>query len=101
MGFVMSNFIIALGFKGFLLGLIYLIITRFIFLFFLGILIISLLKIACLILNLILKKRNNSKEIILKALKRAIICFIIIMVNDVILYFLGDNLVKIFQFLIN
>ena len=62
MGFVMSNFIVALGFKGFLFSLIYLIITRFIFLFFLGILIISLLKIAYLIFNLILKKNGNLKD---------------------------------------
>ena len=100
MGFVMSNFIVALGFKGFLFGLIYLLITRFIFLFFLSILIISIIKIAFLIINLILKKNGNSKELIFKELKRVLICFIFIMLNDTILYFLGDNIVKIFQFLV-
>ena len=100
MGFVLSNFVIVAGFKGFLFGLIYLVITRLVFIFFFGIVAISLLKITYYLINLLIKKKRQNKEIIFILLKRVLLAFLIIMLNDLFLYFLGDNLVKIFKFLV-
>lgn len=100
MGIVISNFIIIGGFKGFIFGLIYIIITRLAFLFLFSIMAVALIKITILLINLIFKKNSDNKNKIFFQLKKCLICFILIMINDTILYFLGDNLVKIFKFLI-
>lgn len=99
-GFIISNFIIVAGFKGFIFGLIYVLVTRLIFLFFLGILTIALIKISYYLFKSIFNKRINYKNIIAGQVKRAILAFIIILINDTFLYFLGDNLVNIFKFLV-
>lgn len=99
-GFTISNFTICLGFKGFIYSLIYVLITKLVYLFFLTILITSLIKIGFNMSKIILKRKNTSKDLILFLFKRVIICFIIILLNDIFLLFLGNNLINIFKFLV-
>ncbi len=101
MGFLLANFILCYHFKGFIFGLFYLLITKLLFIFLLFIILPSLLKIASYILKLLIGKRKLNKDYILLYLKKGIICFLFIFLNDLFLYFLGDNLVNIFKFIIN
>lgn len=95
-GFTMSNFVLVAHFKGFIFGLIYVLITKVIFLFFLLIFIISTIRIGLIVL----KKEKLKKEKIYVLSKRVLLCFILILINDLILYFLGDNLINVFNFLV-
>ena len=92
----MSNFVLVAHFKGFIFGLIYVLITKVIFLFFLLIFIISIIRIGLIVL----KKEKLKKEKIYVLSKRVLLCFILILINDLILYFLGDNLINVFNFLV-
>ncbi len=100
MGFLISNFFLVKHLKGLIFGIIYLIITRLVFCFFYFILLINLLKIGYQMINLVFKKRQYHKDYVLMYLKKCLICLIFILINDLILYFLGDNLVNIFKFLV-
>ncbi len=99
-GFTISNFTICLGLKGFIYSLVYVLITKLVYLFFLNILITSLIKIGFNVGKIIVRKKDSSKDIIIFLFKRVIICFLVILLNDIFLLFLGDNLINIFKFLV-
>ena len=95
-GFTICNFVIVAHFKGFIFGIIYILITKAVYLFFLLIFIISIIRIGIIVL----KREKLKKEKIYILGKRALVCFIFIIINDLILYFLGDNLINVFNFLV-
>ena len=89
------------GAKGLLYGIIYVIITKGIYLFFLTIFIIAILKIALMIFKRIFKGQRINKESLNILIKRILICIGAILLSDIILYFWGSNLITIFNFLLN
>lgn len=96
-GFVIRSFTFIKGFKGFIFSLVYLLITKVIYLFFLFLLIMTLIKLSIKII----RKDNFKKEKIFILSKRSLLCFIIIFLNDLFLYFGGGKILNIFNFLIN
>ena len=100
-GFTVTSLISIFGIKGLLYGIIYVIITKGIYLFFLSIIIVSLLRVSLIILKSIFNKENIDKEKLALLLKKNLICIVIILINDIILYFWGTNLITIFNFLLN
>ena len=100
-GFTVTSLISIFGIKGLLYGIIYVIITKGIYLFFLSIIIVSLLRVSLIILKSIFNKENIDKEKLALLLKKILICIAIILINDIILYFWGTNLITIFNFLLN
>ena len=100
-GFTVTSLISIFGIKGLLYGIIYVIITKGIYLFFLSIIIVSLLRVSLIILKSIFNKENIDKEKLALLLKKNLICIAIILINDIILYFWGTNLITIFNFLLN
>jgi len=99
-GFIISIFSIVLGFKGFIFSIIYLIITKSIFLFFYLIFVLSSMKLSFSLIMIILKKNKCLSKYQSILVKRMIICFIIINIVDFILYFWGNYLLNIFNFLV-
>ncbi len=97
LGFIISCITTIKGFKGFLYSLIYIFITKGVYLFFLFLLVLFLTKLSLTIL----KKNNLKKERIFNLSKKSLICLIIVFVNDLILYFWGNQIINIFNFLIN
>lgn len=93
LGFLFTGIINYLGLKGLLNGFIFIFFNKFIY-------------IACLIYLLYLSinyffqiKHRLSKDIIMsKYLKRFIIVFIIIVINDIIIYFLTPKILSLFIF---
>ena len=100
-GFTVTSLTFIFGIKGLLYGIIYVIITKGIYLFFLSIIIVSLLRVSLIILKSIFNKENIDKEKLALLLKKNLICIAIILINDIILYFWGTNLITIFNFLLN
>ena len=100
-GFTVTSLISIFGIKGLLYGIIYVIITKGIYLFFLSIIIVSLLRVSLIILKSIFNKENIDKEKLALLLKKNLVCIAIILINDIILYFWGTNLITIFNFLLN
>ena len=100
-GFTVTSLTSIFGIKGLLYGIIYVIITKGIYLFFLSIIIVSLLRVSLIILKSIFNKENIDKEKLALLLKKNLICIAIILINDIILYFWGTNLITIFNFLLN
>ncbi len=100
-GFTVTSLTSIFGIKGLLYGIIYVLITKGIYLFFLSIIIVSLLRVSIIILKNIFKKENIDKEKLVLLLKKILICIATILINDIILYFWGTNLITIFNFLLN
>ena len=100
LGFTLMTLIDIFGIKGLLYGLIYIIITKGLFLFFSFIFIISLLKINILVFKRIFHSQNISKDNLSLLLKRSLICIAIILLGDIIIYFGGAKLITLFNFLL-
>lgn len=101
LGFTLMTLISIFGIKGLLYGLIYIIITKGIYLFFLTIMIVSLLKMSINILKRLFSKETLSKDNLSLLIKRILFCIGIIFINDIILYFFGTKLITIFNFLLD
>lgn len=98
-GFVVSSITYIFGIKGMLYGSIYILISRLVYIIVLIIFNVNLFKIIkCNIDSLVYKKGN--KESLSVFYKRSIVFIGIILINDVILYFVGGKLVNLFNFLI-
>ena len=83
-GFTVTSLTSIFGIKGLLYGIIYVIITKGIYLFFLSIIIVSLLRVSLIILKSIFNKENIDKEKLALLLKKNLICIAIILINDII-----------------
>ena len=101
LGFMLMSLINIFGVKGFLYGLVYIIITKSIYLFFSLILVTSFLKLSIIILKKIFQKDKWNRENINILIKRILLCIAIILIFDVILYFGGAKLITLFNFLLN
>lgn len=98
-GFIISSITCIFGIKGILFGVLYVIISKLVFVVLFIIFSVNLFKIVkCVIDYLVYKKRN--KESLVMFMKRSIVFIGIIMISDVILYFGGAKLINIFNFLI-
>lgn len=82
--------------NGFAYSILYNIITKLILMIMLLKIFKSLIKIG----KTIIKKEKNKKEIIIKYLKQAFIYFSIIIINDFLLYFLGNKILSMLLFII-
>ena len=99
-GFLLMALIDIFGIKGLLYGLVYVIITKGIYLFLALLFVLALIKIAIMFLKALISKEKINKDSLSKLLKRIFICIAIILISDVILYFGGTKLINAFNFLI-
>lgn len=99
-GFIISSLTGIFGIKGMLYGIIYVIITKGIFLVMLLVFSVTLFKIIKNIMEKIIYK-NKGKDLIVVLFKKVLLCIVIILIFDVIMYFFGSGLINIFNFLIN
>lgn len=98
-GFIISSITCIFGIKGMLFGVLYVIVSKLVFVVLFIIFSVNLFKIVkCVIDYLVYKKRN--KESLVMFMKRSIVFIGIIMISDIILYFGGVKLINIFNFLI-
>ena len=100
-GFLLMSLIEIFGVKGLIYGLIYLIITKGIYLFFLTIFILALIKIIILIIKRLIWHQKMNKNLLVTYCKKILICIGVIILSDIILYFGGTKLISIFNFLLN
>lgn len=101
MGFIISSLINILGIKGLLYGIIYILISKCIYIFFLSIFAVTLIKIVFIVVFKLLKGIKINKDLLILLVKKALICIAIILIYDIILYFFGTKLINIFNFLLN
>ena len=99
-GFLLMALIDIFGIKGLLYGLVYVIITKGIYLFLALLFVLALIKIAIMFIKAIISKEKINKDSLSKLLKRIFICIAIILISDIILYFGGTKLINVFNFLI-
>lgn len=100
LGFVIASLSTIFGFKGFIYSLIYLIINKFVYLFFMYFLCLALFKIVLITLKCFIHKEKINCDEIIHLLKKIGLCLIIILIYDLILYFFGSKLLGLFNFLI-
>lgn len=101
MGFIISSLINILGIKGLLYGIIYILISKGVYIFFLSIFAVTLIKIVFIVVFKLLKGIKINKDLLILLVKKALICIAIILIYDIILYFFGTKLINIFNFLLN
>lgn len=99
-GFLLMALIDIFGIKGLLYGLVYVIITKGIYLFLALLFVLALIKIVIMFIKALISKEKINKDSLSKLLKRIFICIAIILISDVILYFGGTKLINVFNFLI-
>lgn len=99
-GFIISNLTCIFGIKGILFGSIYVIIYKLLFLIMLVVFSVNLFKIIKCVIDRIVNK-NNNKESLVVFIKRSVIFIGIVLILDIILYFVGGKLVNLFNFLIS
>ena len=100
-GFSLAVFYSTYKFSGIVFGLIF---NRILKIIYINLLILFVIKIIDITRNiigsLIYKKDSNIKKYLYQNLKTALILIIIILINDIALYYLGSKVMKIFLFLI-
>ena len=100
LGFVIASLSAIFGFKGFIYSLIYLILNKLVFIFFLYFLCLALYKIVLIMFKNFIHKEKINRDEIIHLLKKIGLCLIIILIYDLILYFFGSKLLGLFNFLI-
>lgn len=96
-GFLLSSFINYSPIKGFLFGSIFIIISKTIYILILIYLLTNTLKYT----KYFIKRLKTSKnDIITNQLTKAVFCITIILINDIILYFLGNKIILLFKFIL-
>lgn len=98
-GFIISSITCIFGIKGMLFGVLYVIISKLVFVVLFIIFSVNLFKIVKCVIDYLVYKKSN-KESLVMFMKRSIVFIGIIMISDVILYFGGAKLINIFNFLI-
>lgn len=99
-GFMLSSLVNIFGIKGLIYGIVYIVITKGIFLFFFLILALSLIKLSIILLKRLIKP-SSDKENLGILFKRIILCIAIILLSDILIYFGGAKLITLFNFLLN
>lgn len=98
-GFIISSITCIFGIKGMLFGVLYVIISKLVFVVLFIIFSVNLFKIVKCVIDYLVYKKSN-KESLIMFMKRSIVFIGIIMISDIILYFGGVKLINIFNFLI-
>ena len=98
-GFIISSITCIFGIKGMLFGVLYVIVSKLVFVALLIIYSVNLFKIVKCVIDYLVYKKSN-KESLVMFMKRSIVFIGIIMISDIILYFGGVKLINIFNFLI-
>ena len=101
LGFIIASLSSIFGFKGFIYSLVYIIINKLVYLFFLYFLLLALYKIVLIIIRTFVHKEHKNKDEIFHLLKKIGLCLAIILIYDLILYFFGNKLLILFDFLIS
>ena len=99
-GFIISSLSSIFGFKGLIYSIIHIIINKFVFLFFLYFLFLAMYKIVLLLIKYWVHKEKINKDKIINLFKKIILCLLIIIIYDLILYFFGNKIMNLFNFLI-
>ena len=99
-GFIISSLSSIFGFKGLIYSIIHIIINKFVFLFFLYFLFLAMYKIVLLLIKYCVHKEKINKDEIIHLFKKIILCLLIIIIYDLILYFFGNKIMNLFNFLI-
>lgn len=99
-GFIISSLSSIFGFKGLIYSIIHIIINKFVFLFFLYFLFLAMYKIVLLLIKYWVHKEKINKDEIIHLFKKIILCLLIIIIYDLILYFFGNKIMNLFNFLI-
>ena len=98
-GFIISSITCIFGIKGMLFGVLYVIVSKLVFVVLFIIFSVNLFKIVKCVIDYFVYKKSN-KESLVMFMKRSIAFIGIIMISDIILYFGGVKLINIFNFLI-
>ena len=98
-GFIISSLSSIFGFKGLIYSIIHIIINKFVFLFFLYFLFLAMYKIVLLLIKYWVHKEKINKDEIIHLFKKIILCLLIIIIYDLILYFFGNKIMNLFNFL--
>lgn len=96
-GFLLSSFINYSPIKGFLFGSIFIIISKTIYILILIYLLTNTLKYTK---SFIKRLKTSKNDIITNQLTKAVFCITIILINDIILYFLGNKIILLFKFIL-
>lgn len=98
-GFIITSLTYIFGIKGLLYSIIYLIISKGLFLVALMIFLVTLFKIIKNLIDKIIYK-TKGKDLLIVLCKKALLCLAFILFTDILLYFGGAKLINIFNFLI-
>lgn len=98
-GFIISSITCIFGIKGMLFGVLYVIVSKLVFVVLFIMFSVNLFKIVKCVIDYLVYKKSN-KESLVMFMKRSIVFIGIIMISDIILYFGGVKLINIFNFLI-
>ena len=98
-GFIITALSNIFGINGFIYGLIYIAINKLLYVILLILFFISLIRNSKMILDRFIKK-NTIKDKNYIFSKRCIIYILLMLANDILLYFIGIPLLKLFHFLI-
>lgn len=97
-GFIISSLTYIFGIKGLIYSIIYVFVSKGLFLLFLIIITSSFFKIGKIMINKLFKR--NTEYNLNVCFKKVLLCIGIVLLNDIILYFVGIRLINIFNFLI-
>lgn len=99
-GFIISSLSSIFGFKGLIYSIIHVIINKFIFLFFLYFLLLALYKITLILIKYWVHKEKINKDELMHLFKKMVLCLLIILIYDLVLYFFGNKIINLFNFLL-
>lgn len=101
LGFIIASLGSIFGLKGYLFSLIYIIITKGLFLFWSFFYFTYLFRIGENCFWGYLKNKNYRKDKLEITVKKSLVFLSFIIISDIFIYFLGGNMLNIFKFLIN
>ena len=89
------------GLKGLLYSIIYILIVKTIFIILLLFFISMSMKIGICIFKYFFYKDNDKINKLIRYFKKTLVIYILIIINDIFVYYVGSNILKIFQVLIS
>lgn len=96
-GFLLSSFINYSPIKGMLFGTIFIIISKIIYIAILIYLLTNTLKYTKSFLK---RLKTTKNELIINQVIKILFCITITLINDIILYFIGNKIITIFKFIL-
>ena len=96
-GFLLSSFINYSPIKGMLFGTVFIIISKIIYIAILIYLLTNTLKYTKSFLK---RLKTTKNELIINQVIKILFCITITLINDIILYFIGNKIITIFKFIL-